>query len=328
MNKTATTVAAVLLAHTLLIGCSDSPPAPTASEPSGTPIAAPVQQPQASQQPIPATGKPEVKEPAATTPPANGQEPAKPAPTVSQEVYQPGGKGQASAPTAQEKKQLSWYYMRQGKGKVPNFPADTKLFKPSHKAFWVGSGKKIYLTFDNGGPMGDMDKMLKVLKENDVKASYFIAGYNMKKHPDYIRQLVEDGHFVANHSMSHKDFTTMTDEQVRKEITDFEALFKEITGQEVGKVFRFPYGSYNLHLLDVVASMGYSSAFWSTAMKDWEPRANGWKDAYNDIMNNLHEGNIVLLHQASQENIDALDEVIKAIKKEGYEFGTVDEISP
>jgi peptidoglycan-N-acetylmuramic acid deacetylase len=319
MKKTALTAAAALLAHTILIGCTDqaAPAASVSPTPTPAPIAASAPESKSTQQPV-ATATPTsaVKQP----------EPEKPASSVSQEVYSPA-KGPAAAPTAQDKKQLSWYYMKQGKGKVPNFPADTKLMKPNHRAFWVGSGKKVYLTFDNGGPMGDMDKMLKVLKDNDVKASYFIAGYNMKQHPDYIRQLVEDGHFVANHSMSHKDFTTMTDEQVRKEITDFEALFKEITGQEVGKVFRFPYGNYSYHLLDVVSSMGYSSAFWSTAMKDWEPRANGWKDAYNDIMNNLHEGNIVLLHQASQENIDALDEVIKAIKKEGYEFGTVDEIS-
>jgi peptidoglycan-N-acetylmuramic acid deacetylase len=310
-------ITAALLVPMLLVGCTD----PKSAVPNGDAVV-PVQPPAV------AAPSPESQPPSTTTPEPpkpSTPEPSAPPKTVVEEVYKPAPV--VPKPVSSDLKTLSWYYMKQGKGKVPNFPADTKQMKNSHKTFWVGTGKKVYLTFDNGGPMGDMDKMLKVLKDNDVKASYFIAGYNMKAHPDYIRRLVEDGHFVANHSMSHKDFTKMTDEQVRKEITDFEALYREITGQEIGKVFRFPYGNYNLHLLHVVSSMGYSSAFWSTAMKDWEPRENGWKDAYNDIMNNLHEGNIVLLHQASQENMDALDEVIKAIKKEGYEFGTVDEIA-
>lgn len=340
MKRFSAAMAAILLLQTALIGCSDAPPTdsppPLQAQTAEPPSSAAPPEPPAGQKPAvpegikPADAGSAKEELAKSEPlkPAAPTETAKPpaTPVVTGEVYSPG-QAAATKPSG-DRTPVSWYYMKQKKGQVPNFPGETKKMTPSQKAVWVGTGKKVYLTFDNGGPMGDIDKMLKVLKDNDVQASYFIAGYNMKKYPDFIRRLVEDGHFVANHSMSHKDFTEMTDEQVKKEINDFAALYKEITGQEMAPVFRFPYGRYSFHLLNVVASMGYTSVFWSTAMKDWEPRKNGWVDAYNDIMNNLHDGNVILLHQASQENMDALDEVIKAIRKEGYEFGTVDELIP
>ncbi|GIP33793.1 hypothetical protein J2TS4_30030 [Paenibacillus sp. J2TS4] len=210
---------------------------------------------------------------------------------------------------------------------MPRFPSETKQYKPEHRVIYVGTGKKVYLTFDTGGPLGDVDAMLQTLKDNDVKANYFLAGYNVKKHPDFLRRLVDDGHLVANHTMTHKDFTTLTDEQVKQEIEEYEAMYKEITGEEIPRFFRFPYGKYSMHLLDLVSEMNYSSVFWSTAMRDWEPRENGAEDPYNDIMNNLHDGNIILMHQGSEENIEALDRIIKSIKEEGYEFGLLSDFN-
>jgi peptidoglycan-N-acetylmuramic acid deacetylase len=221
---------------------------------------------------------------------------------------------------------LTWYYMKKGKGKVPDFPKETKSFTPEQKTVWVGTGKKIYLTFDNGGPMGDTKKLLQTLKDNEVKATFFIAGYNLKAHPEFLKALIADGHLVANHTMSHKDLTKLTDDQVTKEITDFEKLYHDITGEDQPKFFRFPYGTYNKHLLSLVADLGYTSVFWSTAMKDWVPRVNGADDAYKDIMNNLHDGNVILMHQGSEDNIVALDKIIKGIKDAGYEFALVNEL--
>jgi peptidoglycan-N-acetylmuramic acid deacetylase len=216
--------------------------------------------------------------------------------------------------------------MKKGKGKVPNFPKETKTFTPEQNTVWVGTGKKVYLTFDNGGPMGDTKKLLKALKDNDVKATFFIAGYNLKAHPDFLKELIADGHLVGNHTMSHKDMTKLTDDQVKKELSDFESLYKGISGDDQPKFFRFPYGIYNRHLLSVVANMGYKSVFWSTAMKDWVPQKNGAEDAYNNIMNNLHDGNVILMHQGSDDNIAALGKIIKGIKEAGYGFGLVNEL--
>ncbi|PYI56148.1 polysaccharide deacetylase family protein [Paenibacillus flagellatus] len=232
----------------------------------------------------------------------------------------------AVKPTTAETKAVSWYYMKKKKGEVPGFPAEVKQLKPEQKAVWVGTGKKVYLTIDVGGELLDYKTLLASLKNNDVKATFFVTGYNLKNNPDYIKLLLEEGHTVGNHSITHKDFTTLTDDQVKKEVAEYEKLYKDITGKEPTKYFRFPYGKYSLHLLSLMSDLGYTSYFWSTAMKDWEPRKNGADDPFNDVTGNLHDGNIILMHQASKENIEAMDRILKEIKKEGYEFGTLDEL--
>ncbi|WP_248924818.1 polysaccharide deacetylase family protein [Paenibacillus hamazuiensis] len=232
----------------------------------------------------------------------------------------------ASSGIEADRTALSWYYMKKKKGEVPNFPPETKKYTPDMKALWVGTGKKVYLTIDAGGPMGDMELLRKSLKDNDAKANFFIAGYNMKKYPDFIRQLADDGHLIANHTMTHTDMNLQTDEQVKKEIEDFAKLYKEVTGKDVPPYFRFPYGRYNMHLLKYVSDMGYTSVFWSTAMVDWLPRKNGPEDPLNDILNGLHDGNIILMHEGSPENIEALDSIIKKVREAGYEFGLISEI--
>lgn len=123
--------------------------------------------------------------------------------------------------------------------------------------------------------------------------------------------------------MTHRDFTELDDESILEELAQFEALLEETTGQPIAPLFRFPYGKYSMHLLDLISQQGYTSAFWSTAMRDWEPRAGGAEDAYNDIMNGLHDGNIILMHQGSEENIEALDRIIKDVKAQGYEFASL-----
>jgi peptidoglycan-N-acetylmuramic acid deacetylase len=349
-------IAAGALCAVLLYGCSAAPDEPpvetTAAGQAGKEAERPAQGAAGQDEASPPGKKPadaaspespeEDGKSAADNPPAASQ-PAPEAP-VKEAVYATGssaGKGTDSAgkassgnkppaksAAAEDRKPLSWYYMKKGKGKVPDFPADTKKYTDEMKALWVGTGKKVYLTIDTGGDLGDIDTLVKSLKDNDVKANFFIAGYNVRKNPDFIRTLVADGHLVANHTMTHTDMNKQTDEEVKKEIEDYEKLYKEVTGEEIQPFFRFPYGKYSMHLLKLVSDMGYTSVFWSTAMRDWEPRKNGAEDPYNDIMNNLHDGNIILMHQGSPENIQALDRIVKEVKKAGYEFALLTDIQP
>ncbi|SDC20148.1 peptidoglycan-N-acetylmuramic acid deacetylase [Paenibacillus sp. UNCCL117] len=304
------------------------PPAnPVTSGSAETEPGRPPAQAEASSEPVPTADK---KTPA---PKATDKE------TTTGSVYGGGASGATGSgagtsvkkpqgPKSGDRKELSWYYMKKNKGQVPGFPGETKTFTDDMKALWVGTGKKVYLTIDTGGDLGDIATLVKALKDNNAKANFFIAGYNVKKNPDYIRQLVKDGHLVANHTMTHSDMNTQTDEEVRNEIRDYEKLYKEVTGEDMRPFFRFPYGKYSKHLLELVSDMGYTSVFWSTAMRDWEPRKNGADDPYNDIMNNLHDGNIILMHQGSPENIEALDRIIKAIQKAGYTLALLDDIEP
>lgn len=218
--------------------------------------------------------------------------------------------------------------MKKKNNQVPDFPGDVKQLQPNQKAAWVGTGKKVYLTFDTGGEMGESDKLLDILRENEVKVTFFLVGYNVKQHKDFAKKVSDEGHLIGNHTMTHKDMTTMDDAAVKKELNDFSVLLEEATGKPPAPLFRFPYGKYSMHLLDMVSEMGYTSVFWSTAMRDWEPRKGGADDAYNDIMNGLHDGNIILMHQGSKENIEALDRIIKDVKAKGYEFASLADFMP
>ncbi len=324
MNKITTNAAILILISSVLAACAATEPARISvggSQATAVPTAAPLKETVVPKPAIEATASPAPEATAAVTPQTSPSPKSTPLPVPHMEqADKPQQTGDGTP--------LSWYYMKKKKGQVPDFPKETKSFTAGQKAVWVGTGKKVYLTIDAGGPLIDVDLMLKSLKDNDVKASFFIAGYNIKKHPEYVKRLVNDGHFIANHTMSHKDFNELTDDQIRREITDFENMYKEITGKEVEKYFRFPYGRYNMRNLSLVSSMGYTSIFWSTAMRDWEPRKNGADDPYNDIMNNLHEGNIILMHQGSRENMEALDRICKEVKKAGYEFALVNELHP
>lgn len=300
----------LLVAVMLAAGCAQKPKqsVPT-GEPSVTPsVTVTPSAPAATPTPEPATATPSA-EPSPTPSPTVAASPS-PSPTPAQEGdYKP----------------VSWYYMKKGKGIVPGFPPETAKYDEG-QAIWIGSGKKVYLTIDVGGSLGDYEKLLSILEENQVKATFFMVGYVVKKHPEYIKAVADAGHIIGNHTMSHKHMTELSDEEVRAEITELATLLEETIGKPTPMLFRFPYGEYSLHLLDVVSDLGYTSVFWSTAMRDWEPRENGWIDAYNDIINGLHDGNIILMHQGSEENIEAMDAIIKAIKEEGYEFGDLMEL--
>ncbi|MFD0698646.1 polysaccharide deacetylase family protein [Paenibacillus sp. GCM10027628] len=320
----------IVLSATLIGGCADKSLITTPTEKESS--AAATEAPRTTGIPITSTPKPTSSpKPTPTVTPIatpNATPHESDVPTASVPPKSAASSKPAWQPGTGDRTPFSWYYMKKKTGQVPDFPKETKSFTADQKAVWVGSGKKVYLTIDAGGPLIEVDLMLKSLKDNGVKANFFISGNNIKKNPEYLKRLLADGHFIANHTMTHQDFNKMTDEQIKKEITDFEDMYRQMTGKEVEKYFRFPFGSYNMHNLSLVSSMGYTSVFWSTAMRDWEPRKNGAEDPYNDIMNNLHEGNVILMHQGSKENMEALDRICKEIKKKGYEFALVNELQP
>ncbi|NEW08787.1 polysaccharide deacetylase family protein [Paenibacillus sp. SYP-B3998] len=326
MTPLSKSAALLIVLSVSLIGCADKSLSSTSSEKGNPPVATAT--PQATSLPVTATPKPIATPiPTPMSSPSPSETPhASQTPTASVTPKPTASTKPAAQHASGDRTAYSWYYMKKKTGQVPDFPKETKSFTADQKAVWVGTGKKVYLTIDAGGPLIDVDLMLKSLKDNNVKANFFISGNNIKKNPDYLKRLVADGHLIANHTMTHKDFNELTDDQIKKEVTDFEALYKQITGKDVEKYFRFPYGKYNMHNLSLVSGMGYTSVFWSTAMRDWEPRKNGAEDPYNDIMNNLHEGNVILMHQGSKENMEALDRICKEIKKKGYEFGLVNEL--
>ena len=187
------------------------------------------------------------------------------------------------------------------------------------------SGEKVlYLTFDCGYEYENLtSKVLDVLKEKGVSATFFCTLDHIKKETDLIARMIKEGHIVGNHSTTHPSFATISRDKMAKEIEETENYLRENLGY-AAKYFRFPAGEYNESALELISSLGYSSVFWSVAYDDWDTTKVRGKDyAIEKVMSRLHPGAIVLLHSVSKDNAEALGEIIDRAREQGYRFESI-----
>lgn len=221
----------------------------------------------------------------------------------------------------------SWWFKRNADHLPPS--AQQEININQYGAHYLGDvqEKNIYLTFDEGYENGYTPQILDILKENDVKAAFFVTKPYIKTCPDLVKRMVEEGHIVGNHSDTHPDVTTISDEQIAQELKSCADYFKEVTGTEMPHYFRPPEGVYSIRTLEKTQQAGYQTIFWSFAYKDWDPESQpGKQAAYEMVMNNYHNGSVMLLHAVSESNTQALDSMIKSLKEKGFVFRTLDEL--
>lgn len=188
--------------------------------------------------------------------------------------------------------------------------------------------KKIYLTFDCGYENGYTRKILSTLKKTDTKACFFITGHYLNSSLDIVEEMINDGHIIGNHTYSHKSFQESTNEEILNDINKLEKAFKEKTGQEISKYIRPPKGEYTNNSQVLLKNNGYTSVFWSLAYVDWyKDKYYGNHYSYNNVINKIHNGAIILMHTVSKDNSEDLYDIILKLKNEGYIFSTLDELS-
>lgn len=197
-------------------------------------------------------------------------------------------------------------------------------------AYTLGSkqGEKVlYLTFDCGYEYENLTStVLDVLKEKNVPAAFFCTLDHIKKETEIISRMIKEGHIVGNHSATHPSFAQISREQMAKELEETENYLRENYGY-ASRFFRFPAGEYTENALDLVASLGYISVFWSVAYNDWNVDNVQGKDyAVKTVTERLHPGAVILLHSVSRDNAAALPEIIDIARAEGYEFKSLTEL--
>lgn len=185
--------------------------------------------------------------------------------------------------------------------------------------------KIVYLTFDAGYDNGVLGRILDVLNEKNVKSTVFVTGdFIVREHALTIR-MANEGHTVGNHTWKHKNITKISFEELSDEIKKVEDAYFKLTNQPMVKYFRPPAGEFNKESLKNVEKLGYSTFFWSLAYKDWETNNQRGADyAINQVMNNLHNGAIILMHTVSTDNLNALPIIIDGIRDAGYEIKNLD----
>ncbi len=185
--------------------------------------------------------------------------------------------------------------------------------------------KYIYLTFDAGYEAGYTEEILKILKENNVTATFFITAHYVNTATDLVKQMIQNGNTVGNHTVNHACLPNLKDDEIKEEIMKLHNSIYEITGYEM-TYFRPPKGEFSERTANLVQSLGYTSVLWSNAYDDWDDSKQG-KSEYGKkkVLDNLHNGAIILLHSTSKDNVTMLDGMIKEAKNMGYEFKSLDE---
>lgn len=195
-----------------------------------------------------------------------------------------------------------------------------------HQAIYIDKNNdhKVYLTFDAGFENGYTETILDTLKEENVKATFFLTGQYLDKNPEIVRRMVKEGHTIGNHTYHHPDLTAISREEYERDIKLFEEKYYQITNKKAAKIMRPPSGTFNDQSLQIADELGYYTIFWSLAYKDWEiNHQRGAEYAYQSVMERMHPGAIILLHNVSKDNADALKQIIVAIKEQGYQFGSI-----
>lgn len=188
--------------------------------------------------------------------------------------------------------------------------------------------KKIFLTFDCGYENGFTPKILDVLKKQKIVAAFFVTKPFIREGRELVRRMKKEGHIVGNHTVHHKSMPTLSDRDNKQEIIDCAEYCKEATGYEMDHFIRPPMGEYNEKTLKLTKSMGYKTIFWSMAYVDFDVNKQPGKQyVVEHFKKYTHNGAIPLMHNVSQSNAEALDEVITNLKKEGYQFESLKKLS-
>jgi len=224
-------------------------------------------------------------------------------------------------------RKIGWGIKRNDNHEQPDVGASNKKVLEENGGICLGNKEKknVYLTFDEGYEAGYTPQILETLKNNEVKATFFITAHYLNTQEDLVKQMINEGHIVGNHTVNHKSMPDLNEEEIKKEVIELHQSIYEKTGYEM-KYIRPPMGEFSERTLQVTNSLGYKTVMWSFAYEDWnEDKQPDENKSIEKIMKNLHNGEIMLLHGNSKTNTEILDSIIKKTKELGYEFKSLDE---
>jgi len=179
----------------------------------------------------------------------------------------------------------------------------------------------VALTYDDG-PGKRTDELLDYLEENNAHATFFMIGQNIKdEYAELLQRMVDIDCEAANHSYSHQQLTKLSDKKIKSEINETSEKIKKFSGIDAG-LLRPPYGAVN----DTVReNAGMPMILWSIDTLDWKTR--NAKSTIDHVMENVKDGDIILMHDIHDSTIDASKKLIKKLQKAGYQLVTVSELA-
>lgn len=178
----------------------------------------------------------------------------------------------------------------------------------------------VALTFDDGPDSVSTNLILDTLDEYEARATFFVVGYKIKENETTIKRAYDIGCEIGSHTYNHVDLTTLNISQSKAQINNTNKAIKAITGQK-RVLLRPPYGAVNEEILKEVTT---PIILWSIDTEDWITREPD--NTVKNVMNNVKDGSIILLHDSYEETAQATVELIKQLTEEGYQLVTVSEL--
>ncbi|WP_051280523.1 polysaccharide deacetylase family protein [Anaerovorax odorimutans] len=179
----------------------------------------------------------------------------------------------------------------------------------------------IALTFDDGPSQYYTSKILDVLEENNAKATFFVLGTEAEDNPNLLERMIESGYEIGNHTLNHQDLTSLTDEEICYQMNTTQQIIQNATGT-TSQIMRAPYGYMDE---DTSQQIDMPVILWSLDTLDWENRDA--ETVCNSILENVKDGDIVLMHDIYESTADAAEYIIPELIKRGYQLVTVSELS-
>ncbi|MBN3523707.1 polysaccharide deacetylase family sporulation protein PdaB [Paenibacillus apiarius] len=186
--------------------------------------------------------------------------------------------------------------------------------------------KLIALTFDISWGDKRTEPIIKILEEKGVKkATFFLSSPWSKTHPDMVKKIVDTGFEVGSHGHKHVNYSSLSDEEIRRQISTAHQILADVTGK-APKLIRMPNGDFDKRVLRIADSLNYKVIQWDTDSLDW--KNPGVDTIVNRVVKKAHPGDIVLLHASDscKQTHLALPAIIDQLRAQGYEFVTVSEL--
>ncbi|SMO79378.1 polysaccharide deacetylase family sporulation protein PdaB [Melghirimyces algeriensis] len=186
--------------------------------------------------------------------------------------------------------------------------------------------KQLALTFDISWGEERTGPILDVLEQKGVKkATFFLSSPWAEAHPDTVKRIADMGYEIGSHGHRHVNYSTLNEDQIRKEIRKSHQILSKLTKTEPNLI-RYPNGDFDKRVLKIADKLGYTSIQWDTDSRDW--MNPGKEKIINRVVNLSHPGDIILMHasDSSKQLHEALPVIIDKLKKKGYTFVTVSEL--
>lgn len=210
----------------------------------------------------------------------------------------------------------------------PDYNAIPKVPPPGARLTYTAArinAPYIAITFDDGPQPQNTPRLLQMLRERNIKATFFVVGELAREHPNIIRAILADGHEIGNHTMKHPlNLTRLSDDKINEEVGGLANTLQQIAGYRP-RLFRPPGGNTNQHIKEMLYHQyGYLTILWSVDPNDW--KRPGVSVVTRRLVSGAQNGAILLCHDLHKPTVDAMPETLDQLLAKGYHFVTVSQL--